>query len=137
MKALYSILLLGTISIPMILSFDRKLRFYKEWKFLFPSITIVGALYILFDLIFTEIGIWGFNPKYHYSISLKGLPIEECLFFFVVPYACVFLHDSIALYFNKVKLNTILTTSISTIFILSAVIIVLFHSEKYQENLLI
>ena len=103
MKSLYLLLLLGSASIPLVLSFDKKLQFYKQWKYLFPSIIIIASIYILFDIILTEQGVWGFNPNYHSSFLWFGLPIEECLFFIIIPYASIFLHDSIVLYLVMLK----------------------------------
>ena len=79
MNSLYFILLLASAFIPFVLSFDKKLQFYKQWKYLFPSIIIIAGIYILFDIALTEQGVWGFNPKYHASVIWLGLPIEEFL----------------------------------------------------------
>ena len=52
---------------------------------------------------FTIHQIWGFNPKYLQGIYLFRLPLEEVLFFFVVPYCCVFVYECITCYFPFVK----------------------------------
>jgi lycopene cyclase domain-containing protein len=51
---------------------------------------ISAILFILWDVIFTASGIWGFNPDYIIGIFLFNLPVEEILFFFCIPYACLF-----------------------------------------------
>jgi len=89
---LYLSLLLISVIIPIALSFDRKVGFYRYWKTLFPAIIIVGSIYITADIFFVKAGIWGFNPTYHSKIVLLGLPLEEWLFFVLIPYACVFIH---------------------------------------------
>lgn len=119
---LYSILLIGTLSIPLMLSFDKRLRFYKQWKYLFPSLIVVAAFFILFDILFTRWGIWGFNPDYHSDMLIFNLPLEEWLFFFIVPYASIFLHESIHLFFPSLKLGhkTSRVITISLILLFSA-----------------
>ncbi|MCG6189194.1 lycopene cyclase domain-containing protein [Maribellus maritimus] len=107
--SLYFVLLLASVGIPLLLSFDKRLRFYKQWKTVFPSLTIVAIIYIIFDIIFTDKGIWGFNPRYLSGITIVNLPMEEILFFFAIPYASLFLHYSFVEYFPNVKLNRKLT----------------------------
>lgn len=130
MKSLYFILLLGSVFVPFVLSFDKKLKFYKQWKFLFPSIFIVASFYILFDVILTAKGVWGFNANYTSSISIVGLPLEECLFFIIIPYASIFLHDCIVLYFPKLRLSNLVTNSLSVILILIAIVTIYLYPEK-------
>ena len=128
--SIYFILLISTISLPLLLSFDKKLQFYKQWTFVLPSLFIVAAIYILCDIYFTRLGIWGFNPRYHSSIILLNLPMEEWLFFFVVPYASIFLHDSVVLYFPGLKLSRRTTRAITISLIIALVILALFHVNK-------
>lgn len=102
-KFLYLILNLLTISLPFLLSFDRKVGYYKRWHFLFPSITIVALVFIAWDIIFTSVGIWGFNSRYLVGFSIFKLPIEEWLFFITIPYASVFVYDCLKYYFPNWK----------------------------------
>ena len=55
-----------------------------------PGILITAIPFIIWDVIFTASGVWGFNPKYITGVFLFNLPIEEILFFFCIPYACLF-----------------------------------------------
>jgi lycopene cyclase domain-containing protein len=130
MMSLYSILLLCSIIVPFALSFDKKLRFYKQWKYLMTSILIIALFYITFDIYFTKLGVWGFNSRYHSSIVFYKLPLEEWLFFIVIPYASIFLHDSIVLYFNKVHTSNTLAKCISVGLIVISILLVVFNFEK-------
>jgi lycopene cyclase domain-containing protein len=127
---LYSVLLLSSILVPLTLSFDKKLQFYKQWKYLFPSLLLVALFYIAFDIYFTKLGVWGFNPRYHSTIVFLKLPIEEWLFFIIIPYASIFLHDAIGLYFTKFRVGNTLTTYFSAGLILLSSAIVIFNLEK-------
>lgn len=82
----------------MALSFDKRVAFYTKWKALFPAILLVAALFIVWDIWFTQTGVWDFNPEYLTGIYLAHLPLEEWLFFFTVPYACVFIYECIRVY---------------------------------------
>jgi len=95
-----------TILGPLILSFDKKVAFYKDWKYLFPALAIVSFAYLLWDVWFTKWGIWEFNYQYLLGPSLLKLPVEEFGFFLVVPYACVFIYRCLQAYFPNLKLPT-------------------------------
>jgi len=127
---LYTILLLCSLFVPLVLSFDKKLQFYKQWKYVIPSILIIAAFYILADIYLTKQGVWGFDSRYHLNVLIANLPLEEWLFFLFIPYACVFLHESIVLYFPGFKLSLIWTRRISLFLILMASVIVVINFDR-------
>lgn len=97
----YLLINLGTILGPFILSFDKKVAFFKKWTALFPAIAIAGGAFIIWDVYFTKWGVWSFNPEYLSGISAFGLPLGEWLFFLTVPYACVFIYACLNAYIPK------------------------------------
>jgi lycopene cyclase domain-containing protein len=127
---LYTALLVYSIIVPLALSFDKKLQFYKNWKYLLPSISIVALFYIVVDVYFTKFGIWGFNPSYISSVSILGLPIEEWLFFIAIPYASIFLHDCIVAYFPKIRLPDKAAKYLSAGIILISAAFIAFNLDK-------
>jgi len=128
--SLYLILLICSFIVPLALSFDKKLQFYKQWKYLFPSLIIIAFFYIVFDIYFTKLGVWGFNSRYHSSLVFFNLPLEEWLFFIVIPYASIFLHDSILLYFSKFRLTNKFSKYLSIGLLIVSLIIVIFNLDK-------
>ena len=87
---------------PLILTFNWKFKYYKFFKPLSISIIIVGISYILWDILVTARGDWWFNKEFLIGIEILGLPIEEILFFVVVPFACIFIYENLE-YFLKDK----------------------------------
>lgn len=83
------------------LSFDRRVHFYTSWKYLFPAIFIVAAIFIAWDVVFTDFNVWNFNETYFLGIKLFGLPIEEWLFFITIPFASVFIYECLNYYVPK------------------------------------
>lgn len=89
----YLALDLGTLIVPLLLSFEPRLRFWCKWPGLFTGIGVMAAVFIAWDAVFTANGVWGFNPRYLTGPHLGGLPLEEWLFFVVVPYSCTFNYE--------------------------------------------
>jgi lycopene cyclase domain-containing protein len=131
---LYASILICTLAVPLALSFETKLQFYRQWKFLLPSISVVAAIYIGFDILFTGLGVWGFNPRYHSNIILLHLPLEEWLFFIIVPYASIFIHDTIVLYFAKLRLTNRITHAITIVILIGSGMLVAFNTEKIYTS---
>lgn len=136
--SLYFILLFASVGVPLVLSFDKRLRFYTKWKFVLPSVVLVAAVYIGFDILLTSNGVWGFNPKYLSGKYIFNLPIEECLFFIAIPYASIFLHYSVIEYFPNLKLNNKAVKPITFTLVLGSLAILIFnYTNQYTLYILI
>ncbi|HRQ85167.1 MAG TPA: lycopene cyclase domain-containing protein [Flavobacteriales bacterium] len=81
---------LGAFIIPFLFSFHPRLRFHREWGRAWPAILGMMLLFIPWDILATARGVWGFNDEHLIGVQLLGLPVEEWLFFFCIPYACLF-----------------------------------------------
>ena len=130
----YTYLLINilTVFFPVILSFDKKVHFYKKWKFILPGLIISGLLYLVWDYIFTVQNVWSFNPMYILGINFFNLPLEEILFFITVPFACIFIYECINTYFNP-QINPKISKTISYVLIaFSAVLLFIYYDRLYS-----
>jgi lycopene cyclase domain-containing protein len=99
-KYTYMVLMGITLFSPLVLSFDKRVHYYTRWKALFPSILPMFIVFIIWDVIFTRNNVWWFNKEYVIGWFIAHLPLEEWLFFILVPFACVFIYDVIKHYFT-------------------------------------
>ena len=97
----YLFLNLLTVSVPLLRSFEPRIAFYKRWRAWLPAILLTGTFFVVWDVWFTHWQVWGFNDRYLLGIYAYGLPVEEILFFVVVPYACLFLYETVQLFVKK------------------------------------
>lgn len=128
---MYSYLLINcaSIAIPFLLSFEKKVQFFKKWKFLIPSIIGMMTVFVSWDVLFTHLKIWGFNPDYLTGNYLFKLPIEEWLFFVCIPYACMFTYEVVQ-YYNKKDILFEYRTAITNVLIIIFAIVGITYSEK-------
>lgn len=97
----YALLLAGSVLIPFILSFDKKVAFFRNWKYLFPATLITAAVFIIWDIYFTKHNVWWFNKDFVTGLFIQGLPVEEWLFFIIIPYCCIFIYEVSRAYLKK------------------------------------
>lgn len=100
-KFLYLYLMVFTVFVPLLRSFENRVAYYKSFGSLFKSIALVGAFFVIWDVWFTSIGVWGFNSAYLTGINIINLPMEEWLFFIAVPFSCVFIYRVLNYFIHK------------------------------------
>lgn len=92
--------------VPFLFSFEKKwMHFIRFWKPFFTAILAVGFFFILWDIYFAYENVWGFNDEYLLGIRWFKLPLEEWLFFLLIPYASNFIHYSLQYFFPKLILS--------------------------------
>jgi lycopene cyclase domain-containing protein len=84
-----------SIFVPIIFSFHPRLRFAALWRAWLPAIILPAIVFIIWDVGFTAMGVWGFNPTHLSGLYLLNLPIEEWMFFFCIPYCCLFTYHAL------------------------------------------
>ena len=126
----YLLLNIFIIIVPLLLTFERNLKFYSKLRSVFISILIVSPVYIIWDSIATIRGDWGFNPKYLLGFNLFSLPLEEILFFITVPYSIIFIFETVNYYLKEKKIffNRYLYFLIIILFLVG---ILMFRDQEY------
>jgi lycopene cyclase domain-containing protein len=98
-KYLYFGVLLFAISYPLAQSFEHRIRYASKWGMMLPGMLITAAFFLIWDVWFTNMGVWEFNPTYISGLFLINLPLEEWLFFLVIPFACIFIYEVLIYFF--------------------------------------
>lgn len=120
-----------TLAGPLALSFDKKVAFFKQWRAIFIAIFITSFLYIVWDIAFTQFGIWEFNSKYVYGFNIVNLPWEEFFFFISVPYACLFIYACLRVYLPVIAHQNYLRILSALTFMLCIAALVIGYNKLY------
>ena len=120
-----------TILICFIASFDKRVQFHKHFGTFLLSSTIVAIPFIAWDVWFTKMGVWWFNTDYTVGLILAGLPIEEWLFFFCIPFACVFTYYCFDRFFNMSWANAFNNMIVFLTTIVCVVVALLYYDKVY------
>lgn len=129
----YYYLLLDVFSflIPFIYSFEKKrMHFIQHWKAYFASIIVIGFFFILWDIYFAYQNIWAFNDQYLIGFRIFKLPIEEWLFFLLIPYASIFIHYALQYFFPNFFLSPKLTKWITYVLFIVGLALTVFNFDK-------
>ncbi len=87
------------LSVPFLYSFRRKTRFYFRIPYVLAAFLSVGVVFLAWDVWAASRGDWGFSHEYTTGIRFFWLPIEEILFFLIIPYSCLFIYENLVCYF--------------------------------------
>lgn len=126
-----------TILVPFIFSFHPKINFYKQWKPFWKANILVAFIFVVWDMLFTKLGVWGFNPRYLLGVNLLNIPLEEVLFFICIPYSCVFTYHCLTLFFTfrwNAKAENIFVITLSALLLIVGAYL---YSHLYTSSVFI
>jgi lycopene cyclase domain-containing protein len=133
----YSYLLINIfiIAVPLWYTLDERTAYYRRLPAVGLSIGVVSGCYLIWDSFVTARGEWSFNSRYLTGAQVFNLPVEEVLFFFTVPYSCLFIYEVVryATKRTSVKLPNALVAA-AVVLLLTASIV--FHLQGYTSKAL-
>ncbi|MBX2967579.1 MAG: lycopene cyclase domain-containing protein [Cyclobacteriaceae bacterium] len=129
----YTYLLINflTVIICFIASFDSRIKFNRHFGAYSKAAALTAMPFIAWDVWFTKTGVWWFNTNYTLGFTILGLPLEECLFFFCIPFSCVFTYFCLDKFFNLSWANKYNKFLALTTIVVCLLIAVLFHNKIY------
>ncbi|WP_035843237.1 lycopene cyclase domain-containing protein [Crocinitomix catalasitica] len=129
MMPIYFIVLVLSGLVPLLYTIYKQ-DFIKNWSSFTISTIIIATVFLIWDGFFTALGIWGFNPDYILGFNLFLMPLEEFLFFIVIPFCSLFLHYAIFYALPNMRLNKQLTIAVSCALILLSILLVVMNFDK-------
>ncbi len=116
-KYTYFVVNFFTLIFPLLFSFTKWFDFKSTWKYYLPGNIIIAIIYLIWDIFYTYLGVWGFEFKFTLGLKIYNIPIDEVFFFICTPYACIFTYYCLKKFvFNKLKLDFSYLWIVSTIF---------------------
>jgi lycopene cyclase domain-containing protein len=69
---------------------------YRQWRRLVRSVLPVAAAFVVWDAIAIAAHVWTYNPRFITGIGVPGFPIEELLFFIVIPLCGLLTYNAVS-----------------------------------------
>lgn len=91
--ALLALCVLATLPLELVLG----VRVYRQPRRLLLALTCMAAVFVTWDVLGAGLGHWDYNPDAIMGVRLLGLPLEEYLFFVVVPLCGILTYEAVRL----------------------------------------
>ena len=91
----YLVLLALCVVVTLPLELFLHVGVYRQWRRLAKTLACVGAVFVTWDLVGARLGHWDYNPSAVTGIRALGLPLEEYLFFLVVPLCAILGYEAV------------------------------------------
>ncbi|MCC6373148.1 MAG: lycopene cyclase domain-containing protein [Bacteroidia bacterium] len=118
---------------PFLFSFHPAFKFYQHWRAILLSLIVPALFFITWDVIYTQLNVWWFNPEYTLQPRFINLPFEELFFFICIPYACLFTFYCVKLYFGSALANC-LNTKYVVGFVVLLLVVALFYLNRIYTS---
>jgi len=128
-KLSYLLLLLVYLVIPVILSFQKSVRFVFRLRYLLPATVFAAAIFVMWDIRFTQMGIWSFNPEYLTGINILKIPVEEWLSFIIIPLSSVYIYEWLKIKFEDFEKPNVFIV-VSLILLSIAAVLAYYYSSR-------
>jgi lycopene beta-cyclase len=94
MSVYLGVLLVAGIA-PLVLSFYPPLRFYRTPAALPKTLAGIILIFGSWDSFAVWRGHWRFDPAAVWTTRIVNLPVEEVMFFVVIPFCCIFAWEAV------------------------------------------
>lgn len=99
----YLILMAACVAITLPLEFVLRARVYRRLPLLLPTILLVVVAFGAWDLLGIARDHWTYSPEFTTGLQLGIIPIEEIVFFIVIPLCALLSYEGVATVLNFFK----------------------------------
>lgn len=133
MSIAYLLFNIFVISYPLLRFRAPQIHYSRKLKYLFWTYLFISIPHLAWDFFATLNGDWSFNPEYTLGFKIIGLPVEEILFFFTVPFACIFVYESV-LYLVRERIFKISFSIFLALGVVSSILFFVFYYLPYTRT---
>lgn len=91
----YLLLMGACVAITLPLEFVLRARVYRRWRLLLPTVLVVVLVFGLWDILGIVREHWTYDSAYMTGVVLGPLPLEELVFFVVIPVAALLSYEGV------------------------------------------
>lgn len=91
----YLLLMAGCVLVTLPLEFIVGARVYRSPRRLLVALLPTFAVFVSWDLLGIERGHWFYNPEFVSGIRLGSIPLEELVFFVVIPLCGLLTYEAV------------------------------------------
>ena len=95
MKAVFLLVLLGCLVGTAPLEIVLHTRVYSRWLRLLLTLLPVLAVFTAWDVLAIRAGHWAYDPRQTTGVHVGNIPLEELLFFLVIPTCAVLAFEAV------------------------------------------
>lgn len=95
MKVVYLLVLLGCLVGTLPLEIVLRTRVYARWRRTLLTLAPVLLVFVTWDVLAIRAGHWSYDPRQVVGVFFGNLPLEELLFFLVVPVCSILSFEAV------------------------------------------
>lgn len=99
----YLVLMAGCLLITLPLELVLDARVYRRWRLMLLALLPTVAIFSIWDIVGIVRLHWTYNPKFVTGINLGVMPLEELVFFVVIPICGLLTYEAVGTVLRRVR----------------------------------
>lgn len=91
----YLIVMAACVAVTLPLEWLLGARVYRRWRLLLPTLGVVLVVFVAWDVLAILREHWTFSPRFTTGVLIGPVPIEEIVFFVVIPLAGLLSYEGV------------------------------------------
>lgn len=91
----YLVLMAACLAITLPLEFLFRARVYRRWRLLVRALVPTLVVFAVWDIVGIVRGHWWYSERYTTGVMIGPMPVEELVFFIVIPICAVLTYEAV------------------------------------------